>query len=274
MTIKGVIESLDKGRVQTSSFRKVSSQATTAGVWCDLSMASGNPSPNFYSGLELSSTTLEGNKGIYNGSGKYLIETLQYVGSTNGAPLTLTLCDYLMFYPQIDMDSVDLQSMDNSISLPRYESGEGVMMFVVAQYPYIGGADFTIKYTNSENVSDRTTGLIRSNTAVNIGTFIHGATNTANSYSTFIPLQSGDKGVKSIDSIQFNSPNGGLAAIVLVKPLYTTTIREFISPTETNTITDSSLLPEIKQGAYLNWIALPNASISGVPISGLIKTIW
>jgi len=37
------------GQYQLSSFRKVPSQATVAGTWCDLSMASGNPSPNFYS---------------------------------------------------------------------------------------------------------------------------------------------------------------------------------------------------------------------------------
>lgn len=274
MRIKDVIESIDKGRIQTTSFRKISSQATTAGVWCDLSMASGNPSPNFYSGSELTSTVLDGNKGVYNGSGKYLFETLQYAGSANGAPLTLTLCDYLLFYPQIDMDSVDPQPMINNITLPRYESGEGVMMFVVAQYPYIGGADFTIKYTNSDGVSDRVTPLIKSNTALNIGSFIHGATNTSKSYGSFIPLQSGDKGVRSVEEITFSAPNGGLAALVLVKPLYTTIIRELQSPVEANTIINSGIFPEIKPNAYLNWIALPRASISGVPISGIIKTIW
>lgn len=274
MIIKDVIDSIDKGRLQISSFRKISSQATTAGVWCDLSMASGNPSPNFYPGIELTSTVLDGSKGIYTGSGKYLFETLQYAGGANAAPLTLTLCDYLMYYPQIDMDSVDLQVTTNSISLPRYESGEGVMMFIVAQYPYIGGVDFTINYTNSDGVSNRITQLTRTNSATTIGTFIHGATNTANSFGCFLPLQENDKGVRSVESIQFNSPNGGLGALVLVKPLYTTIIRELISPVESNCIIDSGLIPEIKEGAYLNFIALPNASISGVPISGMLKTIW
>jgi len=39
-------------------------------------------------------------------------------------PITMVMCDYLLFYPQVDMDSVDPQAMDNTVTLPRYESGE------------------------------------------------------------------------------------------------------------------------------------------------------
>lgn len=52
-------------------------------------------------------------------------------------------------------------------------------MFVVAQYPYIGGVNFSVSYTNSDGVAGRTTGNINMNTATSIGTFIHGG-NTAN----------------------------------------------------------------------------------------------
>jgi len=58
--------------------------------------------------------------------------------TANAVPLTMVLCDYLMFYPQVDMDSLDPQPLVNDITLPRYESGEGVRMFLVAQYPYVG----------------------------------------------------------------------------------------------------------------------------------------
>lgn len=271
--IKDIIDGIDEGKIHTSSFRKVPSQATTAGVWCDLSMASGNPVPNFYTGIQLSATVLDGNKGIYAGNGNFLFEILAYAGSTNAAPSTLLVCDYLLFYPQVDMDSVDLQTLDNTVTLPRYETGEGVRAFLVAQYPYIGGAIFSATYTNSDGVSGRTTGTIRANTAANISSFVHSGA-VADSYGAFLPLQSGDKGVRYFESIQFNSPNGGLAALVLVKPLYTTLIREFGSPTETNCVKDSALIPEIKNGAYLNFIALPNASLSAVPIQGHITTIW
>lgn len=115
-----------EGKYQLSSFRKVSSQATTAGVWCDLSMASGNPSPNFYSGVELTATTLDGNRGIHhgqNGIGQKVLKDLSIQTTSGGAvPITMVMCDYLMYYPQVDMDSVDPQVMDNTITLPRYQS--------------------------------------------------------------------------------------------------------------------------------------------------------
>jgi hypothetical protein len=268
---KDIIDSIDLGRQNVSSFRKVSSQATTAGVWADLSMASGNPSPNFYSGIELTATTLEGSKGMYYGNSDFIFETLCY--TTTLAPLSLLLCDYLLFYPQVDMDSVDTQQMDNTVALPRYTSGEGVRMFIVAQYPYIGGATFNVTYTNSDGVQGRTTGNVLSNTAVNIASFIHGTSQQA-SFGCFLPLQGNDKGVRAVESITFNAPNGGLASIVLVKPLYSTLIRENTAVVESNTITDSALMPKIEKGAYLNFITLPNGSIAGQPITGLLKTIW
>jgi hypothetical protein len=271
--VKDIVDAVSEGRINTTSFRKVPSQASTAGVWCDLSMASGNPSPNFYSGNELTATHFDGNKGIYKGSGEFLFEIMAQTSGANATPSTLMLCDYLMFYPQIDMDSVDQQFTDNTLTLPRYASGEGVMMFVVAQYPYIGGVDFNITYTNSNGVSGRTTGLIRCNTATNIASFIHSGS-FANSFGAFLPLQLGDIGVRSVEDITFLSPNGGLGAIVLVKPLYNTMLRELTSPVEANCFKDSALMPKLESGAYLNLLCLPNASIAGVPISGILKTIW
>lgn len=273
MRIKDVIQSVNNGSFQISSFRKVSSQVTTAGTWCDLSMSSGNPVPNFYSGSSLIATTLDGNKGLYVGSGRYVFETLAYAGGANAAPITLTLCDYLLFYPQIDMNNVDPQEMDNTITLPRYSDGNGVRMFLVAQYPFVGGANFSISYTNSNGDANRSTGTIRSNSVTSISSFVHSGA-VANSFGAFLPLQSGDTGVRSVESITFASPNGGLAALVLVKPIYTTMIRELTAPYESNTIKDSALLPEIKAGAYLNFIALPSANISAVPIQGHIQTIF
>jgi hypothetical protein len=271
--VKDIVDSVNEGRINTVSFRKIPSQASVAGVWCDLSMASGNPSPNFYSGNELTATHFEGTKGIYKGSAEHLFEIMAQTNSANFAPSTLTLCDYLMFYPQVDMDSVDVQYTDNTLTLPRYINGEGVQMFVVAQYPYIGNVDFSVSYTNSEGVAGRNTGLVRTNTASFIASFIHSGS-VANSYGAFLPLQSGDKGVRSVESVTFNSPNGGLGAIVLVKPIYNTMIRELASPVEANCFKDSALLPKLEQGAYLNLICLPMANISGTVLTGILKTIW
>lgn len=257
------------GQYQLSSFRKVSSQATAAGTWTDLSMASGNPSPNFYSWLELTSTTLDGNKGIYHwqnvSTQKVLKELSVQTVTANAVPITMVLCDYLLFYPQIDMDSVDPQLMINDTPLPRYETGEGVRMFLVAQYPYVWWVNFVVSYTNSEWVAGRSTGTISMNTATFIGSFVHWTT-VQNSYGWFLPLQLWDKWVRSVESITFSSAWGGLWAIVLVKPLATITINEITAPSETNYVKDMTSIPEIKNGAFLSFIACPNASIASAPI--------
>jgi hypothetical protein len=51
-------------------------------------------------------------------------------------------------------------------------------------------------------------------------------------------------------------------------------LRELASPVEANCFKDSGLLPKIEQGAYLNFICLPNASIAGQTLTGILKTIW
>lgn len=277
--LKDYINAAENGQYNWSSFRKVPSQATTAGTWADLSMASGNPSPNFYSGTELQATTLDGTKGIWHGGDvspaqKVLHEVLLQTTTAAAVPSTFTLCDYLLFYPQIDMDSVDLQTMDNTITLPRYTNGDGVRMFLVAQYPYIGGVYFTVTYTNSDGVTGRSTGLVRANTVGSISSFVHSATNTANSFGAFLPLQSGDRGVRAVESIQFSAPCGGLGAIVLVYPLTTEYLREITAPAEFSLYKDALEMNQVYDGAYLNFICLPNGSLAGAPIFGTLKTLW
>lgn len=254
---------------QLSSFRKISSQASTAWTWVDLSMASGNPSPNFYSGLELTATTLDWNKGIYHWQNvtwqKVLKDLSVQTATANAVPITMTMCDYLLFYPQIDMDSVDPQAMDNSTTLPRYESWDGVRMFLVAQYPYIGWVNFVVTYTNSDGVAWRSTWTIRMNTVTTISSFVHWTT-VQGSYGGFLPLQTWDRWVRSVENITFSGAGGWLWAIVLVKPLANITINEITAPSETSFIKDITSMPEIKNWAFLSFIACPNASIASAPI--------
>lgn len=275
-TVSDLVRAELDWKYNLASFRKISSQASLAWTWVDFSMASWNPSPNFYSWIELTATVLEWYKWIQhwqNVTGKkHLAELRVQTVTAWCVPITLTLCDYLLFYPQIDMDSVDPQSMDNTIWLPRYEDWEWVQMFVVAQYPYIWNVQFTINYTNSDWV-DKTTSLIRTNTATYIWSFIHWWALQVSNWP-FIPLQTWDKWVRKINSITFTSPNGWLWAIVLVKPLATITLNEITASSETNYIKDITSIPEIKNWAYLNFIWLPMWNVSWWPIFWMIKTLF
>jgi hypothetical protein len=267
------------GQTWFSGFRKVSALATTQGIWCDLSMATGNPRPNYYVGTELGADVLNTANGIWHGgdvSPKKKILQNALIGSfaATVTPATFLLCDYLLFYSLVDMDSTDEQLLSNAVTLPRYASGEGVQMFLVATNPFIGGQSFTVKYTNSEGVSGRQTVPIQTATTTNIATIINSGAGAVANRGPFIPLNMGDRGVRSVESITFFGPNGGLAALVLVKPLATMYTREIITFSERDFFREKGPAPIIEDGAYLNWLCCPNGSAAAVPIVGNLNFVW
>lgn len=276
--VKDIVDAFDEGRTWYQSFRKVSGLTTVQGQWCDLSMAPGNPRPNYYVGDALTAKTLTGNYGLFTGgdvspSTKCLKNIcISSLGTTT--PATYTLCDYLLYYPLIDMDTTDEQGLFNTVTLPRYTTGEGVQALIVATNPYVGGSTIHLRYTNSRGDQNRTTRLVTSNVASYIGNIINSGTATSLGGNAFIPLQQGDTGIQSVQGIQFDSPNGGLAALVLVKPLATVITRDTTAASELDFIFERPSLPIIVDGAYLNFICCPNGTISSVPIIGDITVVW
>ena len=199
-------------------------------------------------------------------------------------PIQMYALDYLMFYPLIDMDSTDEQALINygpittatedpsAAQLPRYTDGKGVMAFLVATNPYVGGAQFTMTYVNQDGVTKKTR-LITTNTHTYIGTVVTSGA-VAGVSGTFINTPDGD-GIRKVLSITFMSPNGGLAALVLCKVLSVfTTINVAPSKQEWDCLLMKSELPVIKDGAYLNFIGQVNGSASAVMLSGTVETIW
>jgi hypothetical protein len=179
----------------------------------------------------------------------------------------------LLFYPLIDMDNMEEQPLVNAVTLPRYTTGECVRAFLVASNPYVGGAQFYIKYTNSDGVPGRMSRIMTSNTGTYIGTIVNSGPN-AGSSGPFIDLAPGDRGVQSVQSIQFLGPNGGLAVLVLVKPIASVLTREANVPCEWDFFLMKSGLPRIYDGAVLNFIGSVNGSVASQIITGDITAIW
>jgi hypothetical protein len=203
----------------------------------------------------------------------------------------LLLCDYLLYYPFIDMDDDGEQEMNAGVGSPvvlpgRYGNSVGVQMMLVAQGQTVGGGTFTVTYTNSDGTPDRVTPLHYCAAAQPAGALVQ-ANKIAGGVAPFITLQAGDKGVQSVEKITFSLVNGGLAAIVLVKPLQTHIVMEecrrtttgtlasFGSPNETESIRDTMHLTEIVDGAVLGFIGQTQAgSIAASQLVGTIETIW
>jgi hypothetical protein len=189
-------------------------------------------------------------------------------------PGVLILCDYLLYYPLIDMDSTDMQTFDNTVTLPRYTTGEGVQAFLVATNPYIGGAGFELRYTNVDGVPNRITTPILSNTVTTIGTLVHSASAATLRTGPFIQINPCDRGIKSVQSIQFNASNGGLATLVLCKPLATIPMAEVTATVEQDFFLDKPSAPRIYDGAYLNFLCLPNGSVAAAQLIGDMTVVW
>lgn len=243
----------------------------TAGYFSDLNQSSGTPKYNPFAGSELTATPLigSGNGGIYpgnfvTGSTKHLLRW-QMLSIAASIPNYVYLNDYLMFYPLIDCDNVDQQDMINTDTLPRYTSGDGVRIVLIVTAPMALTASVTINYTNSDGVSGRTStanvipGLAIGVCASGSGTSLGGAGQA----SPFWPLASGDKGVRSIESITFAAGAGGFMCAALVKPIAQTTILETNVPTEKMFGFENQMLPEIKEGAYLNLLVQSGSTTTG-----------
>ncbi len=282
--IKDVVDAHNNGQYRDGWWRKLPSQATTAGIWFDLATASGNPkAKNWFDAAPLVAAQVKQSTdiGIYHGkdvapSQKYLRKTLSLSSNVNPLPMKMILCDYLLYYPTIDDSETGQQDMDNSVTLPRYTDGAGVQMIAVTLAGRTGGQTFTVTYTNSSGVSGRTSQTVAQNTSAIIGTITTSflTVNASGSASPFIGLQAGDTGVRSIQSVQMNGSDTGLFALVLVKPLSETQIKATDGPVEVDYLMHRGEMPRIYDDAYLNYLCLPNGSLAGVALIGNVKTIY
>jgi len=196
-------------------------------------------------------------------------------GGSAALPLYSVLLDYLLYYPFIDMGITEDQPMNDAVPLPRYADGEGVRIMAVITNPPSApiGLTFTIDYVNQAGESKTTP-----TNSFGIGTTSGSLATTdravANLSGPFVRLASGDS-VRSITAFRMTGAlDVGLLALVLVKPIATHSLRSIDAPVEVDYLTAGSVLPEIEDGAYLNLITCPSASLVGTAIVGDITTVW
>lgn len=279
-------DAVDAGRYLYASFRKQATQTTGAGIWFDLSMSPGNPAPNYYIGspnvfVPLKQSTDGGLRhgGGVNAAGqkKFLRKLMAMTPTSTAAPLACKLLDYIGFYGFIDESVLDEQFLDNTTPLPRHAAGTGVQLMPVVVAGQTGGQTFTVNYTNQDGVAGRITPAVTMSTQAVNGTILHslGAGAAYANNGPFLPLQIGDSGVRSVQSVTIGGVGDvGLFALVLVKPLAAFSLFGIDAATEVDYFTDMAAMPEIVDDAYLNFIALPNGTLSGAPIHGLLETTW
>lgn len=280
-TIGEVINAELEGRVRDYVWRKTPSQATTSGLWFDLSMSPGMPAPQYYIGSITTATQLKQSTdgGLYHGpnispSEKYLRKITTMANASTALPMNVILCDYLLFYPFIDEGTTDAQSMTNVATLPRYTDGKGVQVMAIQTNAGTGGQQFFFTYTNSDGVAGRTSRTVTMNTSTVVGNVLGSNTAVVNASNPFIGLQDGDSGVRSIESVTMLGVDTGLFSLVLVKPLAQHCFREVTVPYEKDYLVPTTDLVRIYDDAFLGMVCLPLGTLAATVLRGDIKVIW
>lgn len=281
----------DAGQVWFTQFRKaVTSTATITSSYVDYTYFAGSPLANFYASTPLEAAYVDETRGIRIPSVSPSTQFLKTINcmsaasaqnSTTNRQQQVSLCDYLMYYPFIDTDSTDQQDMIQTVTLPRYTSGK---VLAIAQSASSSIGQFTMTYTNQDGVSGRVSPICFTQIVAGGGqslmSYISGG-----GFNPYVPLQAGDSGVQSIESVTFTVTGGGLLALVIVKPLLTffvaeecrretTTPNSFGSSTEYNSVIMGKS-PEIKDGAILGLITkCQGGSLASSTLVGYLETVW
>lgn len=257
--------------------------AALAGEWHCLARGTGNPANGtiYNTGTNLAfqatSESTANSGGIPHGGNvspatKHILNASAFTAAVTTAPCILMLVDLLGFYRVTSVTTLTAQTTDNTVTLPRYTNGAGVQAFMWNTNTTALGAatpNLSIGYTNSAGTASRATPttLPIGKTAASNGLILYSGTGVGK-YGPFMPLQSGDSGFISIQTIQ-NSTSyvSGEYAVGLCKPLLTLPITTLGVAAERDLVNQLPSMPKIEDGANLVWLMYSGAN---TPVSSSI----
>ena len=239
--------------------------AHTAGLWYSLMRGGGNPAADTILGtgtnlaFQALSDAVATASGIPHGGNvggyKVLLNAAAQTAAATTAPCVLMLVDILGFYPVTTVTTTGAQTLNNTVTLPRYTNGAGVQAFLTPS-TVMGAAtpNITLNYTNSAGTAGKATPatLPIGNTAAAVTSIVHSGTGTGK-YGPFIPLAAGDAGIRSVQSINLSASYvSGVLNLVLCKPIMTLPITTLGVTAERDLVNQFASMPRIYDGACLN----------------------
>ena len=288
-SFKGFVDAQENGQTFIGGFRKTITTVTGGGVWFDTTLSQGNPLPFYYAstplaGVPISQSVNGGiphNQPVASLGYQTYLKTITLTPTGAGVNAVNILCDYLFYYPFVDTGTTDEQVLDNTLSLTRYTTGQGVSVMAVQMAGMLGAGNPTFRFTyyNQSGVL-QTSPTQTCGTASAVGELATGnnsvsSVNSAYSNYPFLSLAPGDTGIRSVESVTFDTPDIGLLAFVLVKPLEQICLRESGASAERTPAIDFFDLPIIADNAYLSiLVSTGNTSASSNSFIGTIQTVW
>ena len=265
--------------------------AHTAGLWYSLMRGGGNPAADTILGtgtnlaFQALSDTVATASGIPHGGDvgggtgyKVLLSAAAQTAAATTAPCVLMLVDMLGFYPITTVTTTGAQTLNNTVTLPRYTDGAGVQAFLTPS-TVMGAAtpNITLNYTNSAGTAGKATPVTLpiGNSAAAVTSIVHSGTGTGK-YGPFIPLAAGDAGIRSVQSINLSASYvSGVLNLMLCKPLLTLPITTLGVTAERDLVNQFASMPRIYDGACLQWLMLAGAATPvASPLSGHLEFGW
>ena len=165
-----------------------------------------------------------------------------------------------------------------TVQIPRYTDGAGVRAFLEARATTGStGHNLTMTYTNQAGIGSRTNPVTVAATVSAIVPHIVHSGVAANNYGPFMPMASGDSGIRSVQSMNLSIASGSAstAALVLVRPLADITIGVASLMTEKDLLNQMPSLPQIKDGACLGFLVGAGANVAAsTTFAGRLETVW
>lgn len=287
-SLNAIVTALAAGKRWRTDWNKITGAAAyTAGRSYDLTNLNGYPVANAWAGTALAfrecdEATGNGTQifGIRHGgdvaaSIKHLFNLGAITTAATGVPSTLLLVDIEGYWPGISNNTLSLQPLTGTPVL-RATNGVGTRLFYVQTA--VNGAtaqNIALSYTDESGNTGNTLPVTVAMTASSIVGHITHSGIAASNYGPFLPLASGDYGVRNVASLTFSAANTGTGALVLCKPIMEIPLGIASLYHNKDTLSQTPSLPVIPDGACLGFILVAGGAVAGsTTFFGHTETVW
>lgn len=201
---------------------------------------------------------------------KHLLTMSAQTAGATTVPITLLLVDLLGCYARIDGNTGSALTLANTLTLPRYTSGAGVMAYSVVAPTTTGASahNLLMTYTNQTPAGSRNMPQTVAATVSAVNSHIYHSGTAANNIGPFLPLQAGDTGIRSVQTWQQTAANGTASTftnLVLCKPIMELQVTTQFLLAERDMLNQFPSLPMIQESgatsnACLSWLAYAGAA--------------
>ena len=267
------------------TWNKLVPAAHTIGRWYDFSSLAGTPIANAWAGTALNWVTCTGSTG--NGTQIFGLpmgsavtpdtkHILNAMALTPGVvPGVLMLLDLQGYWPGITNNSLSAQTLVGTPTL-RYTNGAGCRLFAVQTATNGATAqNIAISYTDQDGNTGNALPVTVGMTASTIASHISHSGVAANNYGPFLPLASGDSGVRNVATVTMSAANTGTFALCLARPLLTLPITTTGVAVERDLVNQLPSMPRIYDDACLTWLYFAGGTTaSNTNFYGTVEAAW